>query len=136
MATSLSNRADNLADGIHKIKYKDCDCFIEYESVKENVIKYKCLSCNKDYTNTIDEELKKRFKSTFKVSNNTIKKLILLLRKGVYSYEYMDDWKKVGETTSPEKEEFYSKLHMDNTKEADSMHAKRVCKDFEIKKFR
>ena len=101
MATSLSNRADNLTDGIHKIKCKDCDCFIEYESVKENLIKYKCLSCNKNYTNTIDEELKKRFKSTFKVSNNAIKKLIFLLRKGVYSYEYMDDWKKVGERTSP-----------------------------------
>ena len=49
MASSLSNLADNLAEGIHKIKYKDCDFFLEYESVKDNLIKYKCLSCNKKY---------------------------------------------------------------------------------------
>ena len=27
MATSLSNLADNLTERIHKIKFKDCDCF-------------------------------------------------------------------------------------------------------------
>ena len=36
MATSLSNLVDNLADGIHKIKCKVCNCFLEYESVKDN----------------------------------------------------------------------------------------------------
>ena len=78
MATSLSNLADILTEGIHKIKYKDCDCFLEYESVKKNSIMYKCTSCNKDYSNKIDEELKKRFKNTFKFSNNDINKVILL----------------------------------------------------------
>ena len=29
MATSLSNLVDNLAEGIHKIKCEDCDCFLE-----------------------------------------------------------------------------------------------------------
>ena len=41
--TSLSNLVDNLTKEIHKIKCKDCDCFLEYESVKENSMKYKCL---------------------------------------------------------------------------------------------
>ena len=50
MATSLSNLADNLTEGIHKIKCNDCDCFLEAESVKDNLINYKCLSCNKDYS--------------------------------------------------------------------------------------
>ena len=36
-----------------KVKCKDCDCFLEYETVKDNFIKYKCLSCNKDYANSI-----------------------------------------------------------------------------------
>ena len=65
MASSLSNLVDNLAEGIYKIKCKDCDCFLEYESAKDNFIKYKCLSCNKNYSMKIDEELKKRFKNTF-----------------------------------------------------------------------
>ena len=30
-------------------------------------------------------------------------KLILLLRKGTYSYEFMDDWKTFNKTSLPEK---------------------------------
>ena len=41
MATSLSNLVDTLTEGIHKIKCKTCDCFLEYKSVKENSMKYK-----------------------------------------------------------------------------------------------
>ena len=76
MASSLSNLVDNLTEEIHKIKCRDCNCFLEYESVKENLIKYKCSSCNKDYSNKLDEELKKRFKNTFKFSDNDINKFI------------------------------------------------------------
>ena len=45
MASSLSSLADNLAEGIHKIKCKDCDCLLEYESSKDNSINYKCRFC-------------------------------------------------------------------------------------------
>ena len=41
MATSLLNLVDNLREEIHKIKCKDYDCFLEYESVKDNSKKYK-----------------------------------------------------------------------------------------------
>ena len=46
----------------------------------------------------------------------------------------MVDWKKFNETTLPEKEEFYSNLNLKDITDADYMHAKRVCKDFKIKK--
>ena len=36
----------------------------------------------------------------------------LLIRKGIYPYEYMDDWDKFKETDLPPKEAFYSKLNM------------------------
>ena len=49
MATSLSNLVGSLTEGVHKIKCKDCNCFLEYENAKDNLIKYKCLSCNKDH---------------------------------------------------------------------------------------
>ena len=67
IANSWSCLVHNLAQGIQKIKCKDCDCFLEYESIKDNSMKYKCTSCNKDYSNNIDEELKKRFKNTLKL---------------------------------------------------------------------
>ena len=40
MARSLSSLVDNLTKGIHKIKCKDCDCFLQYERVKDNLTKY------------------------------------------------------------------------------------------------
>ena len=63
MATSLSNLVDNLTAGTHKIKLKDCGWFLEYESVKDNLIKYKCSSCNKNYSNKIHEELKSNLRT-------------------------------------------------------------------------
>ena len=77
--------------------------------------------------------MKQRFKNTFKFSNNDINKFVLLLRKGVDPYEYMDDWEKFNETAIPEKEEFYSNLNMEEVADTDHMHAKRHCKDFDIK---
>ena len=133
IASSLSNLADNIAEGIHKIKCKDCDCFLKYEIDEDNLIKYKCLSWNKDNSNKLDEKLKKRFKNAFKFSNNDINKFIMLLRKAFYPHEYIDDWEKFNEATLPEKEEFYSKLNMEEITNADYIHGKRVCKDFEIK---
>ena len=45
----------NLAEGIHKIKCKEYDCFLEYESVRDNLIK----KFDKDYSNKLDGKLKK-----------------------------------------------------------------------------
>ena len=133
IATSLSNLVDNLIEGIHKIKCKDCNCFLEYESDKDNSIKCECLSCNKNYSNKIDQESKKQFKNTLKFSNNDVNKLILFLRKGVYRYEYIDHWENFNGTSLPIKGEFYSNLNVEDITDADYMHANRVCKDFEIK---
>ena len=49
MSSSLANLLNNLAEKIHKIKCKDCACFLEYESVNNNLMKYTFLSYNKDY---------------------------------------------------------------------------------------
>ena len=46
MVSSLPNLVDNLAEGIKKIKWKDCECFLEYESVKDNLTKYIFLAIN------------------------------------------------------------------------------------------
>ena len=45
----------NLTEEIHKIKYKDCNCFLEFERIKDSLIKYKCLSSYKNYSKKINE---------------------------------------------------------------------------------
>ena len=91
------------------------------------------MYCNKNYQHKFDEKLKERFFNTYKFSNSDNDKFILLLQRGVYPYEYMDDWEKFDETSLHEKEDFYSHLNMEDITDADYAHAKRVCKDFEIK---
>ena len=61
------------------------------------------FTIDKDYSNKLDEKLK-RFKNTFKFYDNDINKFILLLRKGVYACEYMNEWEKFNETALPEKQ--------------------------------
>ena len=85
------------------------------------------------YQRKFDKNLKERFFNTYKFSNHDNNKFILLLQKGVYPYEYMDDWEKFNETSLPEKEDFYSHLNMEDITDADYAHVKRICKDFEIK---
>ena len=60
-------------------------------------------------------------------------KKILLLRKSVYPFEYMDEQERFNEISLSEKEQFYSKLNMEDIADADYMHAKGVREEFEIK---
>ena len=60
----------------------------------------------------------------------------LLLRKGVYPYEYMESIEKLKETKLPPKEAFFSKLTGENVSQEDYEHAKRVWKTFGCKTLR
>ena len=89
------------------IKYIDISTvFFEYKSFKDDLIECKCFCCNKNYQHKFGENLKERSFNTYKFSNYDNNKFILLLRKGVYPYEYMDDLDTVDETSLTEKEEF------------------------------
>ena len=58
------------------------------------------------------------------------KRLELLLRKGVYPYEYMDNWDCFAETKLPPKEAFYSKLSDAHISDEDYAHAQKVWEAF------
>ena len=107
--------------------------FLENTNFKDNLIEYKCLCCNKNYQNKFGEKLKEQVFNAYKFSNHNNNNFILLSQKGVYPYEYMDNWEKFNETSLPEKEDFYSNLNMEDITDADYVHTKRACKDFEIK---
>ena len=90
------------------------------------MIEYKCLCCNKNYQHKFDENLKEWFFNAYKFSNNDKNRFILLLQKGVYPYEYVDNWEKPNETLSPETEDFYSHLNVEDITDADYAHAKKI----------
>ena len=61
-------------------------------SVKHDQLLFKCFDCKKNYKKDFNSELIKRFANVYEFCNRNINKFILLLRKGVYPFEYMDGW--------------------------------------------
>ena len=58
--------------------------------------------------------------------------LSLLLRKGIYPYDYVDCMNKLDETSLPPKDAFYSKLTGESITDEDYQHAQTVWKEFNI----
>ena len=56
----------------------------------------------------------------------------LLLRKGVYPYEWMDSLEKMRNTSLPEKDAFYSALLLQGITDEDYSHAQNVWKTFKM----
>ena len=92
---------------------------------------YKCKECKEEWKRTINE-LIENFSSVYQFCNGDLNKFVLLLRKGVYPYEYMDSWEKFDETTLPPKEAFYSNLNLEDISDEDYTHAQKVWDVFEI----
>ena len=128
-STSLSNLVSNLSEGLHSDKRTDCKSCLDYMIIKDEKLILRCFECKKNYKKGFNKELINRFSSTYEFCNEDINKFILLLRKGVYPYEYMDAWERFNETLLPNKEAFYSKLNMTDITDVDYRHAKRVFKN-------
>ena len=75
----------------------------------------------------------KNFPTLYKFCNGDLNKFFLLLRKGIYPYEYIDSWERFDENTIPPKEAFYSELNLENITDKDYEHVKKVWEAFEIK---
>ena len=128
MATSLSKLVDNLTEDIHV----DCKSDFSYMKVIDEALIFRCFNCKKNYEKEINKELIERFASTYRFCNIDLNKFVMLLRKGVYPYEYMDSWDKFNETSIPNKESFYSNLTMENITETDYIPAHNVFKTFKL----
>ena len=103
---------------------------------KNEKLIFRCFSCKKNYEKDFNKELIKRFVNTYNFCDNNLNKFILLLRKGVYPYEYMDYWESFDETSLPDKESFYSSLDMENIEDIDYRHGNNVFKKLKLKNLR
>ena len=132
MSSSLSKLVDNLSEGIHNNKCADCKSNLDYIKTKNEKFILECYNCQQRYKNKFNKELIKRFASTYEYCNNDLNKFVLLLRKGVYPYEYPDTWEKISEISLPSKEDFYSNLNMENISDIDYRHVDNVFKVFKL----
>ena len=66
-----------------------------------------------------------RFYNTYALCNKDINKFKLLLRKGIYPYEYMTSWDKFKEPVPLDKKLYYSKLNDENISDSDIEHVKK-----------
>ena len=77
--------------------------------------------------NVSQETLIQTFSNTYQLCSNF--NFNLLLRKGVYPYEYMDSWEKFNDTSLPDKEHF----NKEDVTNEDYAHAQKVWNTFKIK---
>ena len=131
MSSSLVKLVDNLSEGIHNNKCANCESCLDYVKTKNEKLLLKCFNCKTYYEKDFNKELIKKFKNTYSFCNNDINKLVLLLRKGVYPYEYMDSWERFNETLL-RKEDYYSNLNMENIDDIDYRHGNNVFKIFRL----
>ena len=118
MNTSLAYLVGNLSK-VDNISCKKCkggynvksEC--QYINYSDNRLIYKCNKCNSISHKPI-KILVAKCPNTFRFCNKDSNKFMLLLKKGVYHYEYMDSWERFDETSLPNKEYFYSELILEH----------------------
>ena len=127
MSISLSNLVTNLSEELHSDKRTDCKSCLDYMITKDDQLIFRYFKSKNNYKKDFNNKLIKRFANIYEFCNEDINKFILLLRKGVYLYEYMDSWERFNETSLPDREAFYSSLNMEDITDVDYRHAEREC---------
>ena len=90
MSTSQSNLVSNLSEGLSNDRCIDCKSCLDYVTTKDEQLIFRCFRCKKNYEKNFNKELIQRFANIYKFCNEDLNKFLLLLRKGVYPYEYRD----------------------------------------------
>ena len=133
MSLLLSKLIDNLSEELNNNKCLNCESCLDFFKTQNEKLFLKCFNCKTYYEKDFTKELIKKFANTYSLCNNNLNKFVLLLRKGVYLYEYMDNWERFNETSLPNKESFYSNLNMENIDDIDYRHGNNVFKRFKLK---
>ena len=108
MATSLSKFVDNLTENIHNDKCNKCESNLCFVNAMNETLTFECVDCKKEYKKDLNKKLIERFSNVYEFCGYDMNKFMILLREGVYPYEYMDEWNKFDEKELSVKESFYS----------------------------
>ena len=108
MSTSLSSLVDKFSEIYSKkCRDKNCESECDFTGIQNKKLYYKCDKCKNEQLRPING-LSKKFLNKCEFCYGDINNFILLLRKGVFSYEYMDSWERFEEASLPDKKSFYS----------------------------
>ena len=134
MRSKLSDLVDNLSEINNKncktcMERKNIKSECEFIGLKNNRLNYRCKECNGTSAKSVND-LTEKFPNTYQLCNGDLNKFVLLLRKGVYPYEYMDSWERFNETSLPPKKDFYSELILEDISEKDYNHAQKVFEEY------
>ena len=128
----------NLVDNLSEINNKDSKTSIERKNIKSeceliefknNRFNYRCKECNGTSTKSTNELIEK-FPRVCQFCDGDLNKSVLLLRKCVYPYEYMDSWERFNETSLPPKKDFYSELTLEDIIDKGYAHAQKVFEKY------
>ena len=82
----------------------------EFIGFKNDRLNYRCKECKGISTKSINGLIEK-FPRMYQFCHGDLNKFVLLLRKGVYSYEYMVSWERFDGTSLPDKKIFCGELN-------------------------
>ena len=137
----MQSKLSDLVNNLSEINNKDCKTCMKRKNIKSecksialknNRLNYSCKECNGTSTKLINKLIEK-FSSAYQFCDGDLNKCVLLLRKGVYPYEYMDSWERVNETSLAPKKAFYSKLNLEDISDKDYNNVQKVWDVFEIR---
>ena len=103
-------------------------------AVDDKKFEIRFIDSFKFMASSLDALCKNLSHEQFREMNNVFEGDIdLLIRKGVYPYDYMDNFDKFNETKLPPINKFYSKLYDSNVDKKDYAHAQKVWSHFGFK---
>ena len=114
------------------VEIKTANIRIGLKDLKITNLLIDVVSVRKKQLNPINELIKK-IPNTYKIYNNGINKFILLLRKGVYPYQYMDSWERFDEISLHDETTCYRELYLKNIFDEDYIYSQKIFNEFEIK---
>lgn len=119
-----------------KEKYISFTQNVEYKE-KKKVIKLRFIDSYKFLASSLDKLSSYLDKCKMKILRRELQnlsngKFLLLTRKGIFTYEYIDIYEKLNDTNLPSIASFYSSLREDTVSDTDYTYAQNIWQQFNI----